>query len=124
LSRFSAMHGRVTSPMRNDDSAEVQRLVSAYDLGHHGDANADHRSAVSDEYIHRFGVAGPVEHCVSRLREIEEIGIDRVVVLDLGSPNDEQLIYSRATLLSEVMPALQATRPGPAGAPRVGAATR
>src|ERR1700758_4521459 len=81
LSRFSAMHGRVTSPMRNDDSAEVQRLVSAYDLGHHGDANADHRTAVSDEYIHRFGIAGPVEHCISRLREMQHIGVDRVVVL-------------------------------------------
>jgi 5,10-methylenetetrahydromethanopterin reductase len=124
LSRFSAMHGRVASPMRSDDSAEVQQLVSAYDLGHHGDENADHRSAVSDEYIHRFGITGPVEHCVSRLREIEDVGIDRVVVLDLGSPNDQQLIYSRAALLSQVMPALRATTPGSAAAPRLGAATR
>jgi 5,10-methylenetetrahydromethanopterin reductase len=118
LSRFSAMHGTVTSPMRGDDSAEVRRLVSAYDLGWHGDASAEHRAEVSDEYIQRFGIAGPVEHCISRLRQIEEIGVDRVVVLDLGSPNDQQLIDSRAALLGQVMPALRATTP------RVGAATR
>jgi 5,10-methylenetetrahydromethanopterin reductase len=123
LSRFSAMHGRVTSPMRSDDSAEVQRLVSAYDLGHHGDINADHRTAVSDEYIRRFGIAGPVEHCISRLREIQQLGVDRVVILELGSASDQRLIDSRAALLDEVMPALRATTPGSAASP-VGAATR
>jgi 5,10-methylenetetrahydromethanopterin reductase len=123
FSRFSAMHGKVTAPMRSDDRAEVQRLVSAYDLGHHGDINADHRTAVSDEYIRRFGIAGPVEHCISRLREIQQVGVDRVVILELGSASDQRLIDSRAALLDEVMPALRATTPGSAASP-VGAATR
>jgi 5,10-methylenetetrahydromethanopterin reductase len=123
FSRFSAMHGKVTSPMRSDDTAEVERLVSAYDLGHHGDPAADHRTAVSDEYISRYGIAGPVEHCISRLREIQQVGIDRVVVLELGSMSDQRVIDSRAALLGEVMPALRATAPGSA-APPVGAATR
>jgi 5,10-methylenetetrahydromethanopterin reductase len=123
FSRFSAMHGKVTSPMRSDDSAEVERLVSTYDLGHHGDPAADHRTAVSDEYITRFGIAGPVEHCISRLREIQQVGIDRVVVLELGSASDQRLIDSRAALHGEVMPALRATAPGSAASP-VGAATR
>ena len=123
FSRFSAMHGKVTAPMRSDDRAEVQRLVSAYDLGHHGDISADHRTAVSDEYIRRFGIAGPVEHCISRLREIQQVGVDRVVILELGSASDQRLIDSRAALLDEVMPALRATTPGSAASP-VGAATR
>jgi 5,10-methylenetetrahydromethanopterin reductase len=123
FSRFSAMHGKVTAPMRSDDTAEVERLVSAYDLGHHGDPAADHRTAVSDEYITRFGIAGPVEHCISRLREIQQIGVDRVVILELGSASDQRLIDSRAALLDEVMPALRATTPGSAASP-VGAATR
>jgi 5,10-methylenetetrahydromethanopterin reductase len=123
FSRFSAMHGKVTGPMRSDDRAEVQRLVSAYDLGHHGDIHADHRAAVSDEYIRRFGIAGPVEHCISRLREIQQVGVDRVVILELGSASDQRLIDSRAALLDEVMPALRATTPGSAASP-VGAATR
>jgi 5,10-methylenetetrahydromethanopterin reductase len=122
FSRFSAMHGKVNSPMRSDDTAEVERLVSTYDLGHHGDPSADHRTAVSDEYISRFGIAGPVEHCILRLREIQQLGIDRVVLLELGNANDQHLIDSRAALLGEVMPALRATAPGSA-AP-VGAATR
>ena len=70
-----------------------------------------------------FGIAGPVEHCISRLREIQQIGIDRVVILELGSASDQRLIDSRAALLDEVMPALRATTPGSA-APPVGAATR
>lgn len=123
FSRFSAMHGKVTSPMRSDDTAEVERLVSAYDLGHHGDPAADHRTAVSDDYISRFGIVGPVEHCISRLREIQQIGIDRVVVLELGSASDQRLIDSRAALLGDVMPALRAAAPGSVEPP-VGAATR
>jgi 5,10-methylenetetrahydromethanopterin reductase len=122
FSRFSAMHGKVTSPMRSDDTVEVERLVSAYDLGHHGDPTADHRTAVSDEYISRFGIAGPVEHCISRLREIQRIGVDRVVILELGSPDDQRLIDSRAAMLGEIMPALRATTRGSAVQP-IGAAT-
>jgi 5,10-methylenetetrahydromethanopterin reductase len=119
FSRFSAMHGKVTSPMRGDDTAEVERLVAAYDLGNHGDPAADHRTAVSDEYISRFGIAGPVEHCVSRLREIQQVGVDRVVLLELGSASDQQVIDSRAALLGEVIPAVRAT-----AAPPVSATTR
>ena len=119
FSRFSAMHGKVTAPMRGDDTAEVERLVAAYDLGDHGDPAADHRTTVSDEYISRFGIAGPVEHCISRLREIQEVGVDRVVLLELGSASDQQVIDSRAALLGEVIPAVRAT-----AAPAVGATTR
>src|SRR5258707_4278371 len=67
LSRFSVLHGKVTSPVRSDDDAELQRLVTAYDLRHHGEPTADHRKAVSAEYISPFGIAGPVGHCITRL---------------------------------------------------------
>jgi 5,10-methylenetetrahydromethanopterin reductase len=111
LSRFSALHGRVAAPVRGDDAVELQRLATSYDLREHGSASARHRNAVSDDYISRFGIVGPADYCIRRLRELALIGVDRVVVLqNPAAHNDgvaEQLVESGRTLRRDVMPALR-----------------
>jgi 5,10-methylenetetrahydromethanopterin reductase len=108
LARFSALHGKVAPPVRDDDLVELRRLTAAYDLSQHGSGRAEHRTAVSDGYISRFGITGQPDECVKRLQELANVGIDRVVVLDGAADSDEaaqDLTESRRLLVSEVMPA-------------------
>jgi 5,10-methylenetetrahydromethanopterin reductase len=62
--------------------AHRQELLAAkagYDYGEHLSTRAAHQSAVSDELIAKLAVAGTVEHCATRLQELRETGIDRMI---------------------------------------------
>ena len=47
----------------------------------HGKAGGDHAQALEAEFIHRFGIAGPMDEAMSRFREIKDTGIDFVRVV-------------------------------------------
>jgi 5,10-methylenetetrahydromethanopterin reductase len=111
LSRFSALHGSVSSSVSENDAKTLRGLTATYDMRQHGSAAAAHHAAVDEDYVGRFGIAGPARHCIDRLDELVEIGISRVVVLG-GFPDGsdrvaDELAESRASLRDEVMPALR-----------------
>jgi 5,10-methylenetetrahydromethanopterin reductase len=62
--------------------AHRQELLAAktdYDYGEHLSTRAAHQRAVSDELIAKLAVAGTAEHCATRLQELRETGIDRLI---------------------------------------------
>lgn len=46
-----------------------------YDYHHHADKDADHLGFITDDIIDSFGILGPVEAHVEKLKELESLGV-------------------------------------------------
>jgi alkanesulfonate monooxygenase SsuD/methylene tetrahydromethanopterin reductase-like flavin-dependent oxidoreductase (luciferase family) len=68
-----------------------------------------HLQHLDDAFVERFGVVGTPAHCVSRLLELAELGLDRVLLVEGRHPTAavEQRRAHRC-LAEEVLPALHA----------------
>ncbi|MFW3169741.1 LLM class flavin-dependent oxidoreductase [Geodermatophilus sp. CPCC 206100] len=97
----------------DDDRPVVARVRAAYDEAAHGLTSADH-AALPDAFLDRFAVVGPPEHCVARLRELIDLGLDRIVVVPGSRDADpDVLATSNALFATEVLPRLRTrTRAG------------
>ena len=104
------------SVMRNQGEAMADETVreqfltvrSAYDMTHHGgETGTSHAAAVTAETIDRFGIAGPPDYCIERIREVMKLGFDRIVLpapLLGGEPSRE---LGLKLLVEEVLPNLR-----------------
>ncbi|MEV6348888.1 TIGR03842 family LLM class F420-dependent oxidoreductase [Actinoplanes sp. NPDC051851] len=63
----------------------------SYDYAEHGRAGNSHTTFVPDEIVDRFCVLGPVENHVTRLRELQELGVDQFGVYLQHDGKDETL---------------------------------
>jgi len=106
FAHFSGMSG---APKTNTaDDAVFQAIDEKYDMAGHARADADHAAAIPDEFLDRFAVVGPVEHCISRLSELIDAGAERLVVVPGSRDADPgEVGASLARLASEVLPALR-----------------
>lgn len=59
-------------PQRLTDYIEGRK---GYDYRHHADKDADHLGFISDEIIDSFGLLGPVETHIEKLKELEAMGV-------------------------------------------------
>jgi probable F420-dependent oxidoreductase len=59
-------------PKRLTDYIEGRK---GYDYKHHADKDADHLDFISDEIIDGFGINGPVDAHIERLKELAAIGV-------------------------------------------------
>ncbi len=97
-------------PPRTDgpDAAVFETLGRDYDMDGHATAGASHAAALPDEFIDRFAVAGPVDHCVARLSELVEAGAERLVLVPGSRDADQgELVASMGRLATEVLPQLR-----------------
>jgi 5,10-methylenetetrahydromethanopterin reductase len=67
-----------------DDRNTLRRLEASYDLTRHGSSSAPQGQELDDDFFDRFAIVGPADHCVRRLMELVDLGIDRLVI-GLGS---------------------------------------
>lgn len=108
--RWSVMQGHAgVSDVDARTRAEFDASRSSYDMVHHGETGTSQAAAVSDSLIDRYGIAGTPDYCVERLRELRDLGMDRLVFHSRvrGASPSEQEITTRL-LLDEVIPALKA----------------
>ena len=98
----------------DDDRAVVARVGAAYDEATHGLTTADHARLLPDDFLDRFAVVGPPEHCVARLLALADLGLDRIIVVP-GSRDAEprSLAASDELFATEVLPRLRTGIPGP-----------
>ena len=48
----------------------LDELHSAYDINHHTEVGSAQTSRLTDDFIDRFGIVGPVAACIERCREL------------------------------------------------------
>lgn len=108
FARFSVMHGRVAGPSDDAQRQVLDQVHGAYDMKHHTRADSDQASLLPPEFVDRFAVVGPAECCTARLRELIELGLDKLVVIGPTSgadPKEAELAVDR--LADKVIPALR-----------------
>ncbi|GAA1671657.1 TIGR03842 family LLM class F420-dependent oxidoreductase [Fodinicola feengrottensis] len=108
FARFSAMHGEVTADAPTEHREALATLGRDYDMNQHGWTAAPHTTALSDQFIDRFSVAGSTTTVIARLADILATGIQRLIVLPRSLDSDSDLAErSVAALSAEVLPALR-----------------
>jgi 5,10-methylenetetrahydromethanopterin reductase len=104
------MHGRPTAPVDDESTVELERLAAGYDMNHHGVGTASHRNVLSARFADAFGIAGTPDQCIERVKELEGLGLDRIIVVPALSEEAadlEDVVLSRTTMQNEVIPALR-----------------
>ena len=113
FARFSAMDGTVPTPIDKSSERVLQEVHQAYDMRHHTRAGSPQAGRLTNEFIDRFGIVGPPDHCVRRLSHLAAIGIDRFIVVGPSIDSDrEQARASMQTFTHEVLPAVKAVTLG------------
>lgn len=108
VASFAHFSGMAGAPRQASDASVFEALGRDYDMDGHATAGASHAAALPDEFIDRFGVAGPSEHCVSRLSELFEAGVERLVLVPGSRDADgNEVMASMGRLASEVLPKLR-----------------
>lgn len=108
FAHFSGMRGAKTETLPTGERAVAEHLGANYDMAGHGMAGAKHQSAVPDDFVDKFAIAGPAGYCTDRLIELIELGLERIVVV-AGSRDADPAAYvaSNVALATEVIPVLK-----------------
>ena len=99
--RFSNMHGKTNGPVTQQDQEVLTAVHRNYDV-------RDHSSSVvlPAEFVDRYAIVGPPEECVRRMRQVVDMGFDRLVVY--GPTVDEvdgEKKVAADLMVKEVLPA-------------------
>lgn len=108
FARFSVMHGTVSGPAEPDERDIFAAVHDAYDMTRHTQAGSPQAGKLAPEFIDRFGIVGTSETCARRLRELVDLGLDKLIVTGptLGAdPREARAALER--FASEVLPALR-----------------
>lgn len=109
FARFSVMYGATAGPLSESERETLGRLHDGYDMTRHTRADSRQAALLPDDFVDRFAIAGPPEHCIARLEELRELGIDKVVVSGPTAGVDPQEARRALALLDEaVVPAFAA----------------
>jgi 5,10-methylenetetrahydromethanopterin reductase len=108
FARFSVMDGRVRTPTDDSSRAQLEKLHAAYDMRNHTRGASGQAATLEPEFIDRFGIVGPPDACVERLRRIADLGIDKLIVVGPSIDADPtEARRARATTATKVLPALR-----------------
>lgn len=107
FAHFSGMPG--APAVDGPDAAVYGALTEGYDMANHGSVAAAHQRAIPDEFVDRFGVVGPSAEVARRLRDLVDLGLDRLVVIGGSRDADPaELIAANQRLMAEVAPRVRA----------------
>lgn len=105
FARFSVMHGRISGPATEAQSRVFDSLHDRYDMKAHTRADSSQAETMDAAFIDAYAIAGPPDHCIQRLRELERLGIDKVVISGPTAGTDrEQAVLAMKLLDEEIVP--------------------
>jgi 5,10-methylenetetrahydromethanopterin reductase len=106
---FSGFKGMDLESLPEATRAAARHLRESYDMAHHGEAASGHARAIDADFVHRFGIAGPVEEAVARFGELRDLGLDFVRVVPGSRDMDPGVgAQSLLAIAKDVIPAVAA----------------
>lgn len=106
--RFSVMHGTVNGPADDGARGVLTAVHDSYDMDHHFRHGSPQSGVLTDAVIDQFGIAGPPDYCIERLRELVALGLDKLFVLGGGIDLDREAARSaHSAFVTHVLPALR-----------------
>ncbi len=109
LARFQTLQGAAAGPVSEDDRADFDAIRSGYDMTRHAhkvDPQKLGRARLSRDFVERFAIVGPPDHCIERLLELASLGIERFVVVGPGF-HPEADSQGPGLFVREVMPVVR-----------------
>ena len=110
LARFQVIQGDVAGPKTNSDAENFAMIRKGYDMTKHGVTLSHDKikgATLSWDFVRRFAIVGPPDHCIARLLQLAALGIERFVIVGPGfHPESGQ--SSQSLFVSEVLPAVRA----------------
>jgi 5,10-methylenetetrahydromethanopterin reductase len=107
FARFSVMHGRANGPVSAKDRAQLETLVSNYDMKQHTRADSRQAGTLADDFVDRFAIVGSPDRCIARLRELSALGLDKVAISGgTRGASAEDAAAGRALVAEYVLPAM------------------
>jgi 5,10-methylenetetrahydromethanopterin reductase len=108
MARFSSMHGRPHMPIPSADKAIYEDISRRYTTEGHAKAKSPQASALTDDFIGRFGIVGSDSECIRRLKMLQEIGIDTfVIATPIHELSQTQLRGIRRQFAERILPAMR-----------------
>lgn len=108
FARFSVMHGKTSGPVTDTDRAVLHELRNSYDMKAHTRADSRQATVLTPAFIDRFAVVGTPETVVSRLHQLQSLGLDKISVSGgMRGASAEDAATSKDLLEREVLPALR-----------------
>lgn len=90
------------------DRPVVEAVTRRYDTAEHAQSGSAQTAAVPDAFVERFAVVGQPERCAERLRELRDLGLERLVVVGAAKDaNPREAVAARKRFAAEVLPALR-----------------
>ena len=106
FARFSVMHGEVAGPVSPDERKVLEALHDKYDMRKHTRGDSRQAQELTPQFIDRFAIVGPPEHCIDRLQGLQRLGIDKVAVSGVGvGAGGGDAALSAELMQKEVLPA-------------------
>ena len=104
-SRRTSLRSRPSPPSRAWTSTRLpegvrdsaRHLRENYDMADHGLAGSAHAQAIDDAFVHRFGIAGPIEEAVERFGALRDLGLEFVRVVP-GSRDMDATVRTESVL--------------------------
>jgi 5,10-methylenetetrahydromethanopterin reductase len=108
FARFSVMHGKANGPVSAKDRAQLETLVSNYDMKQHTRADSRQAGTLGDDFVDRFAVVGSPDRCIARLNELKALGLDKLAISGgTRGASAEDAAAGRELVTRHVLPAMQ-----------------
>ena len=102
--RFMVMHGKTYGPVTEQDQEVLTGLHKGFKMFDMSELSVSIPRPA--EFVDRFAIVGPPEECIRRIREIIDLGVDRIVV---NGPTvdavDSETKLAADLMVKEVLPA-------------------
>ena len=106
--RFGVMHGKTSGPLSDSQKEVMQNLRNSYNMNQHTKGDSDQAAVLTPEFIDEYAIIGMPDRVIDRLKELEAIGIEKVVLggSRIGETGDTEV--ARTLIEKEVIPAMRA----------------
>jgi 5,10-methylenetetrahydromethanopterin reductase len=108
LARFQVMLAEAAGPLDELDRRNLGAIRRGYDMNKHSSQDPHSKiigAEIDFDFVRRFAIVGPPDHCIERLRALIALGIERFVVVGPGFHPEYQA--GRSLFAEEVIPALR-----------------
>lgn len=114
LARFQVIQSDAAGPKDDADERNFAAIRKGYDMTRHAKTAATNKlvgDALTADFIERFAIVGPPDHCTERLLQLLARGLDRFVIVGPGY-YPEADPTGPGLFATEVMPVLRAAAAG------------
>ena len=88
FARFAVMHGKPTGPQTNDSIKSLEHLYNDFDLRDQASSSTAQALGMTQNFIDNYAIVGTADTCVARLRQISDLGIQKLITVGFADAAD------------------------------------